>query len=77
MKYVNLGATGIKVSEIGMGCEGLIGKTPEETEAFIKVMLENGVNCIDLYTSNPDVRMNLAKAIKNCREKFIRKKVSF
>ncbi len=71
MKYRNLGSTGISVSEIGIGCEGFAGKTDEEILEFINLMELEGVNCIDLYTPNPQVRKGLAKAIKHRREKFI------
>ena len=30
-----------------------------------------GVNCIDLYTPDPDVRENLGKAMQGRREKFV------
>ena len=56
MNYRTLGRTGLRVSEIAMGCEGLVGKSPEEVAAFVDRMEAAGVNCIDLYTPNPEVR---------------------
>ena len=38
MQYRKLGSTGIRVGEIGMGCEGLIDKSREEVNAFIDLM---------------------------------------
>ena len=71
MQYRNLGNTGIKVSEIGMGCEGFGGKTDEQILEMVNLMEEYGVNCIDLYTPNPQIRKGLAKALKGRREKFV------
>ena len=71
MNYRTLGRTGLKVSEIGMGCEGLVDKSYEQVLEFVDKMESLGVNCIDLYTSNPEVRANLGKAMKGRRDKFI------
>lgn len=71
MRYRELGRTGLKVSEIGMGCEGFVEKSYEEVKAFVDRMEEGGVNCIDLYAPNPDMRSNLGKALKGRREKFV------
>lgn len=35
MEYRELGRTGLHVSEIGLGCEGFVGKTEEETQALM------------------------------------------
>lgn len=35
MEYRELGHTGLRVSEIGLGCEGFVGKTEEETQALM------------------------------------------
>ena len=35
MEYRELGRTGLCVSEIGLGCEGFVGKTEEETQALM------------------------------------------
>ena len=37
MEYRELGRTGLRVSEIGLGCEGFVGKTEEETQALMPV----------------------------------------
>ena len=71
MKYRILGHTGLKVSEIGMGCEGFMEKTDDEIRAFIDMMEAGGVNCIDLYSPNPEMRSGLGKALAGRREKFV------
>ena len=71
MKKRPLGSTGLLVSEIGMGCEGFVGKSPEEIGAFLDVMEAEGLNCIDLYSSNPELRFGLGKALRGRREKFV------
>ena len=71
MNYRTLGNTGLKVGEIGIGCEGFLEKTPEEVRAYVDKMEELGVNCIDLYAPNPDFRTNLGKALQGRREIFV------
>ncbi len=71
MVYRTLGRTGLRVSEIGMGCEGFVDKPYEEVLALVDRMEALGVNCLDLYTSNPEVRSNLGRALRGRREKFV------
>ena len=71
MQYRTLGRTGIQVSEIGMGCEGFTGKTTEQVREMVDLMVSAGVNCIDLYTPNPQVRDDLGAAMEGRREKFV------
>ena len=71
MNYRTLGRTGLKVSEIGMGCEGLVDKSYDQVKEFVDKMEALGVNCIDLYSPNPDMRSNLGRALAGRREKFI------
>lgn len=71
MQYRELGSTGIRVGEIGMGCEGFIDKSEEEVKAFIDLMEQEGANCIDLYSPNPVMRTALGHALRGRREKFV------
>lgn len=71
MYYRTLGRTGLSVSEIGMGCEGFLNKSPEETKQMVDLMESAGVNCIDMYTPNPVFRTNLGLALRGRREKFV------
>ncbi len=71
MVYRELGSTGIRVSEIGMGCEGFVEKSEEQVKEFIDLMEEEGVNCIDLYSPNPQMRSALGAALRGRRDKFV------
>ena len=71
MVYRTLGRTGIRISEIGMGCEGFVDKPYEEVLALVDRMEALGVNCVDIYTPNPEVRSNLGRALRGRREKFV------
>ena len=71
MEYRELGRTGLKVSEIGMGCEGFVGKSQEQIREMVDLMEGAGVNCIDLYTPDPQVRTGLGRALEGRRDKFI------
>ena len=67
MEYRELGHTGLRVSEIGLGCEGFVGKTEEETQALMTQAVEAGVNCMDLYTPDPDLRSRVGRALRGRR----------
>ena len=71
MIYRELGKTGIKVSEVGAGCEGLIEKDAEFIKSFVDAMEKYGVNCIDLFSPEPKLRSGLGQALVGRREKFV------
>lgn len=71
MQYRNLGNTGIKVSEIGIGCEGFAGDGCRNAGIFLDIAQEAGINYFDLYTSDPAVRKSVGEALEGRREKFI------
>ncbi len=71
MNYRDLGNTGLKVSEIGMGCEGFAEDQCRNAKILFDLAEENGINYFDLYTSNPEVRSSVGKALAGRREKFI------
>ena len=54
--YRELGSTGLKVSEIGIGCEGFAEDNCRMTQKLFDAAELAGVNYFDLYTSNPNVR---------------------
>ena len=71
MKQRQLGRTGLTVGEIGIGCEGLIGKTAAELGAWLDIMEAAGANCIDLYHPGPELRSALGEALRGRRESFV------
>lgn len=71
MEYRILGRTGLRVSEIALGCEGFVQKDDDFAREMFAVALKNGVNCMDLYSPNPDLHRRVADAISDCREDFI------
>lgn len=71
MIYRDLGNTGLKVSEIGMGCEGFAEENCAMTKKLFDAAEAAGVNYFDLYTPNPDVRTAVGNALRGRREKFI------
>lgn len=71
MKYRTLAKTGIKVSEIGLGCEGFVDCNQDKVNKMIQEAMALGINFIDLYSPNPIVRSCLGNAIKDCREKWV------
>lgn len=71
MNYRKLGNTGLTVSEIGLGCEGFVEGKEERARELIDAAESLGVNYVDLYTSDPDARSGLGKALRGRREKFV------
>lgn len=71
MEYRTLGNTGISVSVIALGCEGFIGKSEEQVGQEMDFAISKGINFIDMYSSNPDLRSNIGKALAGRRERFV------
>ena len=71
MNYRNLGNTGLKVSEISMGCEGFSEDEYRNTKRFFDIAEEYGVNYFDLYASDPKLRSAVGEALEGRREKFL------
>ncbi len=71
MEYRRLGRTGINVSVIALGCEGFMHKNTEEVKAELDFAISNGINFMDIYSPNPDLRTNIGKALAGRREQFV------
>lgn len=71
MKYRELGKTGLKVSEIALGCEGFQGEDETLSRDMFDMALKAGINCMDLYSPNPKLQRRVGAAIHDCRENFI------
>lgn len=72
MEYRVLGRTGIRVSAVGIGGEGFENKSYKDCEAIIDCAMSEGINFIDIYNSNPEVRSNVGKALsKYPRSSFV------
>ena len=71
MEYRELGNTGLKAGEIGMGCEGFAKDECRMARALFDAAEELGINYFDLYASDPAVRGAVGKALEGRREKFL------
>ena len=71
MNYRTLGKTGLKVSEIGVGGEWLERHNAEEVKAVMDACYAEGINIVDCFMSEPNVRTNIGNAIKEHRDKWI------
>lgn len=72
MKYRLLGRTGIRVSVVGMGCEGFVKKKMDEFHQMVDTAMAAGINFFDVYTSEPWLRRDLGTALrKYLRESYV------
>lgn len=71
MKYRQLGKTGLTVSEIGLGAEWLERQGADEVKAVVERSQAYGINILDCWMSEPNVRSNIGAAIAGHREKWI------
>lgn len=71
MEYRELGATGLKASVIGMGCEGFSEDNYNMAMKMFDEAERLGINYFDLYASDPNMRKAVGNALKGRRDKFI------
>lgn len=70
MQYRRLGRTGLMVSEIGLGAEWLERHNETECIEIIRACEAEGINILDCWMSEPNVRTNIGKGIAGRREKW-------
>ncbi len=70
MHYRRLGKTEVMVSEIGFGAEWLERMDLEGVRAIIKACEEQGINILDCWMSEPNVRSAIGACIRDTREKW-------
>lgn len=61
----------LEVSEIGLGGEYFIDQPVEVVEAAIDHAIEAGINILDVFMPQPEVRSSIGLALKGKREKMI------
>lgn len=71
MNYRQLGKTGLSVSEIGLGAEWLERHNADEVRTIISHCEEAGINILDCWMSEPNVRSNIGAAIEGHRDRWI------
>jgi len=71
MNYRQIGKTGLHVSEIGLGAEWMERHNAGEVKAVVERCEEYGINILDCWMSEPNVRSNIGAAIAGHREKWI------
>lgn len=70
MRYRRLGKTEVMVSEIGFGGEWLERMDLEGVRAIIKACEEQGINILDCWMSEPNVRSAIGTCIRDTRDKW-------
>ena len=71
MNYRRLGKTDLMVSEIGFGAEWMEDKPVEEVVEITHRFAAAGVNILDCWMPNPEVRSALGEGIKGQRDHWI------
>jgi predicted aldo/keto reductase-like oxidoreductase len=71
MKYKDLGNTGLKVSEIGLGTEFLFHQSKETASDVINYAITNKINYFDVLFTVHDYLEKIAVALKNHRSKIV------
>ncbi len=71
MNYRRLGKTDLHLSEIGLGAEWLERHNREEVAAIIRECEAHGINTLDCWMAEPNVRTNIGLALAGRRDRWI------
>lgn len=71
MEYRSCSRVPLQISAVGIGAEWLVGKSEDEVKAVLDTALAKGMNYIDIFMPNPEVRTNIGRALEGCRDKII------
>lgn len=71
MEYRILGRTGLRVSAVALGCEGFTNKSAEQVRDELGFAIGQGINFLDLYSSDPALRDCIGTALEGRREGFV------
>lgn len=70
MEYRQLGETGLRVSAVALGCEGFMQQSADQVKAHLDHARSLGINFMDIYSSNPELRERIGAALDGWREGF-------
>lgn len=71
MQYRKFGKQDLLVSEIGLGCEHLQGQDTAAVVQVVEAAMEYGINILDCFMSEPQVRSDLGLALAGNRERMM------
>ncbi len=71
MKYRLLGNTGLRVSEVALGCEGAINAPFELVKEITEAAIAGGMNFLDIFCAEPDVRDAFGQLLHPYRDNFM------
>lgn len=59
------------MSAVALGCEGFTHKTAGEVRECFDHAISHGINFVDIYSSNPELRSNIGAALDGRRDNFV------
>lgn len=71
MRYRKMGRLERMVSEIGLGCEHLEGKDTDTVVQVVNAAMDEGINILDCFMSEPKVRTDLGIALQGRRDQMM------